>query len=92
MADGAAVLAMAYLQVVTMASSLSSVRHFRLLHRRAYSIIAEFLARWKIHKNVQREPSLQVSQVSNNIDIAVSSIPSSRFLETDKKDSAVEHM
>lgn len=53
---GAIVLAMAYLQVVTMASSLSSLRHVRVLHRRPYSIIAEFVSRFE--KRLNEKPSL----------------------------------
>lgn len=50
----AVALNMTYLQVVTMASSLSSFLHVKVLHRRAYSIIAESVA--QSGKKVQREP------------------------------------
>jgi hypothetical protein len=75
---GEIAITIAYLQVVTMASSLSSVRHVRALHRRAYSIIAEFVAR--LTKRLNENPSLHKS----NINIAVLSLT---FIETERKSS-----
>lgn len=83
-------LNMAYLQVVTIASSLSSLRHVRLLHRRAYSIITE-LAEWHaarcvVDKRFNENPSLHES----NINITVLSFCFSVLLRLIGK--TVEHM
>lgn len=68
--------AMAYLQVVTMASSLSSLRHVRLLHRRPYSIITELVA--LLRERFSENPSLHVS----DINIAV---PCLKCIEAERK-------